>query len=717
LYNCAAIFTTMQQPLLQTPIEFLKGVGPQRADLLRKELSVFTYADLLQHYPFRYVDKTKYYKIAEVTSDVAEMQLIGQITHVEETGDPRKKRLVARFEDATGAIDLLWFKGTKWIKPTLKIGVPVVIYGKPSAFKNRFNFVHPEVEPLDEHQKSIRSGLEPVYSSTEKLTNMGLSSRGIVKLMQALLPQVLGTLPETLSDELLRINQLPDINTAIKNVHFPANLDALSVAQHRLKFEEFFFVQLSLLNQKNLHKANYRGAVFSVLGDYFNTFFNTYLPFELTGAQKKVLKEIRRDVQTGLHMNRLVQGDVGSGKTVVALMSMLMALDNGYQTCLMAPTEILATQHYNGLKEMLKHMPVRIELLTGSTKTAARRVIHQDLASGDLQIIVGTHALIEDTVVFKNLALVVIDEQHRFGVEQRAKLWNKGIRIDAGYLPPHILVMTATPIPRTLAMSLYGDLDISIIDELPPGRKPITTTHRFESSRLRVLGFLKEEIAKGKQIYIVFPLIEESQALDYKNLMEGYEHLLQIFPRPQYQISMVHGQMKPSEKEAEMQRFLTHETQIMVATTVIEVGVNIPNASVMVIENAERFGLSQLHQLRGRVGRGAEQSYCILMSGNKLSKEAKVRLETMCRTNDGFEIADVDMRLRGPGDIMGTRQSGLLNFKIADLAKDQQILQAARHFAQQILSDDMRLEKPENSRIREEFIRQSKGKSRYSRIS
>lgn len=676
---------------------------------------------MLQHYPFRYVDKTKYYTLAEIVSDAAEVQIVGHITHVEESGDARKRRLVARFEDETGATELVWFKGVKWIKPALKLNQPIVIYGKPSAFKGKFNFIHPETELLEEHQKSIKSGLEPVYRSTEKLTNIGLSSRGIAKLQAVLLPQVLEHLPETLSESLIGTMKLLDINRAYQFIHFPSDAAGLQAAQFRIKFEEFFFVQLALLNQKNIHKAAYKGAVFEKLGEFFNTFYEKHLPFELTGAQKRVLKEIRRDVQTGRHMNRLVQGDVGSGKTVVALMCMLMALDNGCQACLMAPTEILATQHYNGLKELLQNMPVTIELLTGSVKKAARKPMLKALTDGNLHILVGTHALLEDAVVFKNLALCVIDEQHRFGVEQRAKMWNKGPKTERDgkttMVPPHILVMTATPIPRTLAMSLYGDLDISIIDELPPGRKPITTTHRFETGRLRVLGFIKDEITKGRQVYIVYPLIEESEALDYKNLMEGYEHLLQVFPRPHYQISMVHGQMKPEEKEFEMQRFLRKETQIMVATTVIEVGVNVPNASVMIIENAERFGLSQLHQLRGRVGRGAEQSYCILMTSHKLSKEAKVRIETMCRTNDGFEIADVVMRLRGPGDLMGTRQSGLLNFKLADLARDQQILQAARHYAQELLNTDPRLELPEQAPIRAEYLRQNQGKTKWSRIS
>ena len=702
----------MQKDVLQTPIEFLKGVGPQRADLLRKELSIFTYGDLLQHYPFRWADKSKFYKIGQINSDQAEIQVIGKITQIDEVGENRGKRLVAHFEDETGQTELVWFKGIKWIKPGLKLNVPLVIYGKPSVFRNSYNFVHPEMETLEDHQKSLVKGLQPVYSSTEKLNGRGLGSKGIAKLMQTLLPQVLDVIPETLPDELLKQYTLIPLKTAFAHIHFPPDAEALKHAQLRLKFDEFFFIQLALLNQKNLHKQQYKGVVFEKVGDFFSNFYNHHLPFELTGAQKRVLKEIRRDVQTGAHMNRLVQGDVGSGKTVVALMMMLLALDNNYQTCLMAPTEILTKQHYNSLKEMLADMPVTIELLTGSVKQSARKPMLEALADGSLHILVGTHALLEDPVVFKNLGLVVIDEQHRFGVEQRARLWKKGPGI-----PPHILVMTATPIPRTLAMSLYGDLDISVIDELPPGRKPITTTHRFEGSRLRVIGFMREEIAKGRQIYVVYPLIEESEALDNKNLMDGYEHMLRDFHRPKYQVSVVHGRMKPEDKDFEMQRFARGETHIMVATTVIEVGVNVPNASVMVIENAEKFGLSQLHQLRGRVGRGAEQSYCILMTGNKLTTDARTRLETMCRTNDGFEIADVDLRLRGPGDLMGTRQSGLLNFKIADLSKDQQLLQLARRIADEILQADPRLESPQHTRIRAEYIRQHKGKLKWSRIS
>ncbi len=708
----------MQQNVLQTPIEYLKGVGPSRADLLKKELGIFTFFDLVQHYPFRYVDKTKYYTVADVKTDNTEVQIIGKIVRMEERGEKRAKRLIAIFEDETGQLELVWFKGIKWIKPTLKIDAPVVIYGKPSAFANKLNFVHPEMEPLEEHKKSLLKGLQPVYSTTEKLSAIGLSSKGISKIMMHALQHVLPALPETTNAALFNAFKFLPLKEAYKNIHFPVHPEILKKAQFRLKFDEFFYVQLSLLNQKKIQHSTLNGAKFSTLSTNFNTFYANHLPFELTNAQKRVLKEIRRDVQTGAQMNRLIQGDVGSGKTVVALLSMLMALDNGYQACLMAPTEILATQHFAGLKELLAEMDISIALLTGSVKKASRVPILENLKSGELKLLIGTHALLEDPVIFHNLGLAVIDEQHRFGVAQRAKLWKKGPQLaDGKWQPPHVLVMTATPIPRTLAMSLYGDLDISVIDELPPGRKPVTTTHRFESSRLRVIGFIKEEIAKGRQIYIVYPLIEESEALDYKNLMDGYDHILADFPPPKYQISMVHGRMKPADKEFEMQRFVKGETQIMVATTVIEVGVNVPNASVMIIENAEKFGLSQLHQLRGRVGRGAEQSFCILMTSHKLTQDARTRLETMARTNDGFEIADVDLRLRGPGDLMGTRQSGLLNFKIADLAKDQQVLHLARKAAEDLLESDPRIEKKENQYIRAEFIKQNKGKVRWSRIS
>lgn len=708
----------MQQNILETPVEFIKGVGPLRAELLKKELGIFTAFDLAQHFPFRYIDKSKYHTVADVVSDQTEIQIIGKITGVTEVGAARKKRLVAKFADETGQIELVWFKGIKWVKPTLQLNTPMVIYGKPSKFSSKFNMVHPEIEPLEKHKKSLQQGLQPVYSTTEKLSAKGLNSRGIAKIMQQNLQQILPAIAETLNPTITQNLKLMPLRDAYRHAHFPTDLALLKHARNRLKFDELFFVQLAIINQKNRHRNSLNGLAFKSLGGYFNTYYNHHLPFELTNAQKRVLKEIRNNMRHGHHMNRLIQGDVGSGKTMVAMLCMLMALDNGCQAALMAPTEILAQQHFASLQEALQKINVNVALLTGSTKTAQRKVILTQLAENKLQILVGTHALIEDPVKFCKLGLVVIDEQHRFGVAQRAKLWQKGPKTaDKKQLAPHILVMTATPIPRTLAMSLYGDLDVSVIDELPPGRKPVTTTHRYENNRLRVIGFLKEELKKGRQAYIVFPLVEESETLDYKNLTDGFEHLLADFPPPQYQLSMVHGRMKPEDKNIEMERFAKGETQILVATTVIEVGVNVPNASIMIIENAEKFGLSQLHQLRGRVGRGAEKSYCILMTTHKLTDDARTRLETMVRTNDGFEIAEVDLRLRGPGDIMGTRQSGLLNFKIADLAKDQQLLQLARQWAENVLEKDPKLQLPENANMRTAYLKKNKHNVKWSRIS
>ncbi|MDX5325584.1 MAG: ATP-dependent DNA helicase RecG [Bacteroidota bacterium] len=702
----------MEKNLLETPIEYLKGVGPQRAELLKKEIGIFTFGQLLEYYPFRYVDRTRFYKIREIQSDSTEVQIKGQLIKLEEIGKSRQKRLVAQFADDTGMVELIWFQGIRWVKQGLKAGVDYIVFGKPSFFKGKLSFAHPELEKVaDSSTSSDLVGLQPIYSSTEKLSSKGLHAKGIARLMKNLLEQVGNVIPENLSPALLDKLRLMPKAQAMEQVHFPRSPQLAEAARNRLKFEEFFFIQLGLLHQKNLHKARFKGYVFEKVGDHFNQFFHRHLPFELTGAQKRVLKEIRKDLRAGVHMNRLVQGDVGSGKTIVALMSMLLALDNGFQSCLMAPTEILATQHFNSLVELLERMNINVALLTGSTKPAARKKIHQMLEDGTLHLIVGTHALIEEKVKFKNLGLAVIDEQHRFGVAQRAALWKKNT------LPPHILVMTATPIPRTLAMSLYGDLDISLIDELPPGRKPIRTEHRFDSHRLRIFDFMKKEIAKGRQIYVVYPLIEESETLDYKDLMDGYESICREFPKPHFQVSIVHGKMKAEDKDLEMERFASGKTQIMVATTVIEVGVNVPNASVMVIESAERFGLSQLHQLRGRVGRGAEQSYCILMTGHKLSNDAKTRMETMVRTNDGFEIADVDLRLRGPGDLMGTRQSGALDLRIADLSKDAPILNLARQYAEYILKNDPNLESSENQNIRKGFLARSRGKTQWSRIS
>ncbi len=702
----------MSNNLLQTPIEYLKGIGPSRGELLRKELAIHKYGDLINLFPNRYIDRTRYYKINQLQNTTAEVQVIGRIIHIKtvEFGK-NQKRLVASFTDETGQMELTWFQGVKWIRESLKLNEVYVIFGKVADFKGQYSMAHPEMELLEEHKASLRSAMQPVYPSTEKLTQRGVTNRIINKAMQQLFLEIKGQFIETLPLYILEQLKLIPKNDAMFNIHFPKSQELLAKAQFRLKFEELFFIQLQLITKNLIRKHKIQGHPFDKVGTYFTDFYNNHLPFELTNAQKRVIKEIRNDMGSNAQMNRLLQGDVGSGKTIVALMCMLLAKDNGFQSCLMAPTEILANQHFIGLTELAKDLNVSIKILTGSTKTSERKVIHEALENGSLDIIIGTHALLEDKVQFQNLGLAVIDEQHRFGVEQRSKLWKKN------EIPPHVLVMTATPIPRTLAMSLYGDLDISVIDELPPGRKAIQTVHRFDSNRLKVWKFLKDEIAKGRQIYIVYPLINESVSQDYKDLMDGYESISRDFPLPQYSISIVHGQMKPAEKEAEMQRFVTGKTNIMVATTVIEVGVNVPNASVMVIESAERFGLSQLHQLRGRVGRGAEQSYCILMTGFKLSNDSKTRLETMCATNDGFEIAEVDLKLRGPGDILGTQQSGVLNLQIADLVKDRDILILAREYALKLLKEDAVMEKPEHQKMREIFIEMSKKKNIWNYIS
>ncbi len=696
---------------LQTPIDYLKGVGPNRADLLRKELGIHTYQDLINLFPNRYIDRTHYYKINKLQRNNADVQVIGKITGFKEVAQKRGKRLVATFQDETGTMELVWFRGQKWIRENLKLNKPYVVFGKTNWFSGKFNMAHPDLELLEEHEKNLRSGMQAIYPSTEKLSNKGISNRVVGKIMQQLFIETGGKFTETLSENLLSELKLISKKEALFNVHFPKNQKLLSKAQYRLKFEELFYIQLQLILKNLIHKSKIKGFPFEKVGDYFNSFFNNHLPFELTNAQKRVLKEIRADLGSNAQMNRLLQGDVGSGKTIVALMSMLIALDNDFQACLMAPTEILSVQHYNGLLELCNSLNISIKLLTGSTKTSDRKKIHESLENGELQILIGTHALLEDKVRFKNLGLAIIDEQHRFGVAQRSKLWKKNTS------PPHVLVMTATPIPRTLAMSIYGDLDISIIDELPPGRKSIKTVHRYDKNRLNVFRFIRDEIDKGRQIYIVYPLIQESSAMDYKDLMDGYESISRDFPMPKYQISIVHGKMKPADKDYEMQRFIKGETQIMVATTVIEVGVNVPNASVMIIESAERFGLSQLHQLRGRVGRGAEQSYCILMTSHKLSNDSKIRLETMVKTNDGFEIAEVDLKLRGPGDIMGTQQSGVLNLKIADIIKDNDILQSARFYAKKILQSDPALSKQENHTILNTYRQLSKYKNIWNYIS
>jgi ATP-dependent DNA helicase RecG len=702
----------MSNQFLQTPIEYLKGVGSHRGELLRKELGIHNYEDLLNLYPNRYIDRTRYYKINELKNTSAEIQIIGKIIHIKtvEFGK-NKKRLVATFVDDTGQMELVWFQGHKWIRESLKINEMCVIFGKCTLFNGVFNMAHPEIELLKEHEQSLRSAMQPVYPSTETLTNRGISNRVINKMMQQLFLETQANFSETLPEYLLNELKLISKKAALFNIHFPKNADALAKAQFRLKFEELFFIQLQLITKNRIRKNKIKGHPFTLVGENFNNFFQNHLPFELTNAQKRVIKEIRNDMGNPAQMNRLLQGDVGSGKTIVAFMSMLLALDNGFQSCLMAPTEILANQHYNGLVELAKELNLNIRILTGSTKIAERRIIHEELENGSLHIIIGTHALLEEKVKFQNLGLAIIDEQHRFGVEQRSKLWKKNT------IPPHILVMTATPIPRTLAMSLYGDLDISVIDELPPGRKPIQTVHRFDSNRLKVWKFIRDEIALGRQIYIVYPLIQESEKMDFKDLMDGYESISRDFPLPQYAVSMLHGKMKPAEKESEMKRFIDGKTNIMVATTVIEVGVNVPNASVMIIESAERFGLSQLHQLRGRVGRGAEQSYCILMTSHKLTADSKTRMETMVHTNDGFEIAEVDLKLRGPGDLMGTQQSGVLNLQIADIVRDRDILILARNHALKLLNDDASMTKPEHQKLREVFIELSKKKNIWNYIS
>ena len=698
--------------LLQTPIEYLKGVGPQRGDLLRKELGIFKYQDLVNFYPNRYIDRTRYFKINELQNNAADVQIVGKIIHLKtiEFGK-NQKRLVATFSDETGQMELIWFQGIKWIKESLKLNEICVVFGKCTLFASNFSMSHPEIELLSEHEKSLRSAMQPVYPSTETLTNRGISNRTINKMMQQLFLETQDLFSETLPDYLIQELKLISKKSALFNIHFPKSQELLSKAQFRLKFEELFYIQLQLITKNLIRKHKIKGHPFTKVGEKFNDFFNNHLPFELTNAQKRVIKGIRNDMGNSAQMNRLLQGDVGSGKTIVAFMSMLLAIDNGFQACLMAPTEILANQHFIGLSELSNNLNVNIKILTGSTKAKDRIVIHEALENGSLNIIIGTHALLEDKVKFQNLGLAIIDEQHRFGVEQRSKLWKKNA------IPPHVLVMTATPIPRTLAMSLYGDLDISVIDELPPGRKAIQTVHRYDSNRLKVWKFIRDEIALGRQIYIVYPLIQESEKMDFKDLMDGYESISRDFPLPDYAISILHGKMKPVDKNLEMKRFADGKTNIMVATTVIEVGVNIPNASVMIIESAERFGLSQLHQLRGRVGRGAEQSYCILMTSYKLSTDSKTRMETMVATNDGFEIAEVDLKLRGPGDLMGKQQSGVLNLQIADLVKDRQILILARNYAIAILKDDAPLQKNENIILKNVFMELTKKQNIWNYIS
>lgn len=675
-------------------IAYLPGVGPRKADVLQKEVNITSFEDLLFYFPYKYIDRSRFYKVSEITANMPYIQLKGRISYFDEVGEGRTKRLVGKFSDGTGTLDLVWFKGLNYVKEKIKPGVDYIVFGKPAEFGHTYNIAHPDVDPVDQGAQ-VASGLTPYYNTTEKMKKSFLNSRAIQNLQYTLLGSLKWNLPEILPAYLLEKTRMMPFAEAIRNIHFPESAEKLRAAQLRLKFDELFFIQLNMLKMAQNRKMKLRGIPFLRVGDYFNTFYKDYLPFDLTGAQKRVVREIRADMGSGRQMNRLLQGDVGSGKTLVGLLAMLLALDNHCQACMMAPTEILAAQHYATIKAFLKDMDVKVALLTGSTRKSERNRLLPAIASGEIQLVIGTHALIEETVVFSSLGLAIIDEQHRFGVEQRSRLWSKNTQV-----VPHVLVMTATPIPRTLAMTLYGDLDVSVIDELPPGRKPIQTIHRYDNKKAQLYDFLRSEIRKGRQVYVVYPLIEGSEKLDYKSLEEGFETFKEVFP--EYQVCMVHGKMKASEKEEEMQKFIRGEAQILMATTVIEVGVNVPNASVMVIESAERFGLSQLHQLRGRVGRGAEQSYCILVSSYKLSNETRKRLEIMVKSNNGFEIAEADLRLRGYGDLEGTRQSGEgVDLKIANLAADGQILQYARDLAMEVLDEDSELLSEKNRMLNE----------------
>ena len=695
--------------LSMNDIKFLPGVGPKRAELFNKELGIYSYEDLLYYYPYKYIDRSRTYTIGEINGTMPYIQLRGKIVRYETQGEGYKRRLTAIFADATGTIELVWFKGIKYIQDRYKPGTEYTLFGRPTLFGSRLNIAHPEIDPVDVEIDG-NTGLQPYYTTTEKMKSHFLNSKAVQKIIATLWKVIPRSLPETLPAAVIARAHVIYLSEALYNIHFPQSPDVLRKAQFRLKFEELFYLQLNILRYTRQRMRRLGGFPFGTIGEHFNRFYRECLPFELTGAQKRVLKEIRADVGSGRQMNRLLQGDVGSGKTLVALMAMLMAVDNGYQACMMAPTEILATQHYETLSSLLRPIGVRIELLTGSTRKKQREEIHEGLVSGDVKILVGTHALLEDTVVFSNLGLVVIDEQHRFGVEQRSRLWRKNSR------PPHILVMTATPIPRTLAMTVYGDLDVSVIDELPPGRKPVTTIHRYDNRRAELYESIRRQIEQGRQVYIVYPLIQESEKIDLKNLEEGFKQIREVFP--EYTVCMVHGKMKPAEKDAEMQRFVGGEAQIMVATTVIEVGVNVPNATVMVIENAERFGLSQLHQLRGRVGRGADQSYCVLVTSHKLSEDTRKRIEIMTRTNDGFEISEADLQLRGPGDMEGTQQSGIaFDLRIANIAKDGQILQLARDIAGEVLDADPDLARPENAVLPRRLEKLFRRKIDFSLIS
>ena len=696
---------------LQTKIEFLKGVGPKRALLLNKELGIFTFGDLLFHFPFRYVDRSKFHSVSASNQDQTFMQFKGRLRKIKKIGQARKMRLTAEFYDSTGSIELVWFKGIKWVEPKLDTDSEFILFGKPTRFNGKYNIAHPELELASTAKVTHGRALQPIYHTTEKLSNKNLHSKALEKLVYTLTQQIQVNIPENLTLDLAKKWNLIPRNRALFEVHFPSNPEHLKLARYRLKFEELFFMQLQILRFKNFRKSERKGFVFGQVGQYFKQFYDEVLPFDLTGAQKRVIKEIRADVKSGDQMNRLLQGDVGSGKTIVAVLTILLAIDNGFQAALMAPTEILASQHYEGVSELLDKVGIKTTLLTGSTKAKLRTQMLEQLKKGEIEVIIGTHALLEDRVQFQNLGVVIIDEQHRFGVAQRSRMWAKS------KVPPHILIMSATPIPRTLAMSFYGDLDVSIIDELPPGRKPIQTIHKYDANRLGIFGFIRKQIQIGRQIYIVYPLIEESEHFQYKDLMDGFESISREFPPPQFQVSIVHGKMKPADKDQEMQRFVKGQTHIMVATTVIEVGVNVPNASVMIIESAEKFGLAQLHQLRGRVGRGADQSYCILITDYKLSAEARTRIETMVRTNDGFEVAEADLNLRGPGNIMGTQQSGILDFAIADLAKDGKILKVAREAAITVLEQDPNLELSQHQNLRRHFISYVKKHPNWGNIS
>ena len=701
----------MKENFLNTSIDYLKGVGPNRSDILKKEFQIFTYDDLLNFFPFRYIDRTKFYKISEIQKSNADVQIIGRFTDIYYFKNIKSNRLIGTFSDGNQTIEIVWFKATKWIEKSIKLNTDYVLYGKPNWYLNKFSIAHPELDVFSEFKNKQVEGLLPIYSSNERVLSRGITNKFFREVIFNIINTSINFLKENLSKEINEKYSLISKQQAYRNIHFPSNHELLSKAEFRLKYEEFFYLQLEFLMSNISKKSKFKGFNFSKVGDSFNKFYKSHLPFLLTNAQKRVIKEIRKDFSSNAQMNRLLQGDVGSGKTIVALLSSLIAIDNNFQVCFLAPTEILAQQHFNSLNDSLNKINITVNILTGSTTKKDRIKLFSDLVNGEINILVGTHAVLEDNVRFKNLGFVIIDEQHKFGVAQRSKLWKKNIT------PPHVLVMTATPIPRTLAMSVYGDLDISIIDELPPGRKAVKTVHRSDRNRLEIFKFLKDEINKGRQVYVVYPLIEESKKLDYKDLMDGYESISREFPNSKYQISILHGRMKSEDKAIEMKRFKEGKTNIMVSTTVIEVGVNIPNASVMVIESSEKFGLSQLHQLRGRVGRGSENSYCILMTSNKLSSDARKRIKTMTSTNDGFKVAEVDMEIRGPGNLLGTQQSGLLNLKLANIITDKEILESARDDVKKIISVDQRLVKVENKLIKEEFNKKTKNTLLWKHIS